>query len=140
MSHAGARAVVRGTVIHGEKQGRALGYPTANIRPAAGDLPPFGIYAGRVLNRPAAISVGVRPTFGRALEPLLEAYILDFDGCLYGQELEVELTEFLRPERRFDSIEELVAQIASDVATVRRLSEARDTSAASRNDANEQRH
>jgi riboflavin kinase / FMN adenylyltransferase len=111
---------VTGTVIRGDQRGRDLGFPTANIR-VPGDAPElrFGVYAGRALGRPAAVSVGVRPTFGTGLEPLLEAFILDFDGDLYGQELTVELIEYLRPELRFDSVEDLVAQMQADVAAVR---------------------
>jgi riboflavin kinase/FMN adenylyltransferase len=116
----GLPTAVVGVVVHGDHRGRELGYPTANI-PLAGPTAalPFGIYAGRVFGRPAAVSVGVRPTFGDGLAPILEAYVLDFDGDLYGQELTVELLEFLRPELRFDSLEELVEQIAADVDQVR---------------------
>ena len=115
---------VVGTVVRGEQRGRELGFPTANIRIAADAGLEFGVYAGRALGRPAAVSVGVRPTFGDELEPLLEAYIVDFDGDLYGRELTVELVEYLRPELRFDSVEDLVAQMHADVAAVRSLVDA----------------
>jgi Riboflavin kinase len=94
--------------------------PTANVRLGedAGDVA-FGVYAGRVDGRAAAISVGVRPSFGEWLEPLLEAHILDFSGALYGSEVVVELVQLLRPELAFESVDELVEQIHADVAAVR---------------------
>ena len=110
---------IAGEVIHGAQRGRELGFPTANIAMDAADDMRFGVYAGRALGRPAAVSVGVRPTFGTGLEPLAEVHILDFEGDLYGQELEVELLEFLRPEVAFGSADELVRQIDEDVAQVR---------------------
>ena len=79
------------------------------------------MYVGRVDGRLAAISIGVRPTFGDELEPLLEAYILDFDGDLYGQSVEVELVERIRGEMRFASVDALVDQMREDVRTVREL-------------------
>jgi len=85
-----------GTVVRGDQRGRTLGFPAANIRIPGLDASAFGVYAGRVDGRAAAISIGVRPTFGDDLEPLLEAYILDFDGDLYGLTVEVQLVERLR--------------------------------------------
>jgi riboflavin kinase / FMN adenylyltransferase len=82
---------------------------------------PFGVYAGKVDGRAAAISIGVRPTFGDGLEPLLEAHILDFSGDLYGSEVAVELVQRLRSERRFSGVEELLEQLHADVAAVRDL-------------------
>ena len=115
-----ARQLIRGTVIHGDHRGRELGFPTANVRldERAGDVA-FGVYAGRVDGRAAAISVGVRPSFGEGLEPLLEAHILDFSGDLYGSEIVVELVQLLRPELAFANVDELVEQIDADVAAVR---------------------
>lgn len=115
-------AVVRGVVVPGDRRGRLLGFPTANLRPGPGaELPPFGVYAGTAGGRPAAISIGVRPTYGSGLEPLLEAHLLDFAGDLYGSELEVVLLHRLRPELAFAGEAELIDQIAADVADVRRL-------------------
>lgn len=113
--------LITGTVVRGTRRGHALGFPTANLslRSRGGRIPPFGIYAGRALGRPAAISIGVRPTFGDSREPLVEVHVLDFDEDLYGFELEVELLEYLRPEARFDSAEALVEQMERDVAEVR---------------------
>jgi riboflavin kinase/FMN adenylyltransferase len=114
--------VLRGTVVEGDKRGRDLGFPTANLRLSLGlTIPAIGVYAGRLLGRPAAVSIGVRPTFGEGLEPTVEAYVLDFDGDLYGQELELELVAYVRQERRFDSVAALVHQIERDVRDVRTL-------------------
>ena len=120
MARSEARQLIRGTVIHGDHRGRELGFPTANVRldERAGDVA-FGVYAGRVDGRAAAISVGVRPSFGEGLEPLLEAHILDFSGDLYGTEIVVELVQLLRVELAFESVDELVEQIHADIADVR---------------------
>jgi riboflavin kinase/FMN adenylyltransferase len=116
---------IRGTVQHGDKLGRTIGYPTANI--ALGDYlrPAYGIYAvrgrladGRVLN--GAANLGIRPQFDPPKE-LLEPYFFDFSGDLYGQELTVELVRFLRPEAKFDSLDALTAQIEADCAEARRI-------------------
>lgn len=124
MSAPGANSRFAGVVIRGDRRGRLLGFPTANLRlpPEAGDLP-FGVYAGRALGHAAAVSIGVRPTFGDGLEPLAEVHVLDFEGDLYGQQLSVELHAYLRPERRFDTVEALKDQIAHDVAATRALIE-----------------
>lgn len=112
-----------GVVVRGDRRGRRLGYPTANI--PLGDAPlRHGVYAGRALGHAAAVSVGVRPTFGHGLEPLLEAHLLDFSGDLYGRELSVELLAFLRPEERFDDIDALRVQIEEDCAAARRIERA----------------
>jgi riboflavin kinase/FMN adenylyltransferase len=113
-------AIVRGAVVHGAKVGRTLGFPTANLKFGADACPPpFGIYAARVLGRPAAVSIGVRPTFGERLEPLLEAHIVGFDGDLYGHELTVELLAYLRDEVRFSTTDDLRRQILLDIRAVR---------------------
>ena len=117
---------VRGEVIHGDKRGRAIGYPTANMELGPYLRPRFGIYAvtGRVLATGEALkgaaSLGVRPMFDPPQE-LLEPYFFDFAGELYGQEIEVALCHFLRPEAKFDSLEALQAQMAEDCAQARRL-------------------
>ncbi len=103
--------------MHGEKRGRELGYPTANIVPREGFVAPAnGVYAGWANQHPAAINVGVRPTFQSALGLLVEPYLLDFDGDLYGQELKVAFAERLRGEQKFDSVDALKEQMAADVA------------------------
>jgi riboflavin kinase / FMN adenylyltransferase len=114
--------VLEGEVVHGDHRGRLLGFPTANLELARGiAMPARGIYAGRTLGRPAAVSIGVRPTFGDGLAPSVEVHVLGFDGDLYGRRLRVELVAFVRHEERFDSVDALVAQMADDVATVARL-------------------
>lgn len=127
--------LLRGTVVHGDRRGRLLGYPTANLAfgsytPA---LPALGIYFGHVAapardvgpGHPALISVGVRPTFEDDGRVLVEAFLLDWDGDLYDTELEVELLARLRDERRFDSAEALIAQMRRDEAEARRLATGR---------------
>ena len=116
---------IRGGVQHGDKLGRTIGYPTANL--ALGDYlrPAYGVYAvtarlgdGRVLH--GAANLGVRPQFDPPKE-LLEPYFFDFAEDLYGQEIEVALRHFLRPEAKFGSLDELTAQIAKDCEEARTL-------------------
>ena len=108
-----------GIVVSGDARGGTLGFPTANLRVDSDRLvPAFGIYAGGVLGHRAAVSVGVNPHYGGA-ERRIEAFVLDFDGDLYGRRLVVELWERLRDERAFASEAELVAQIARDVEATR---------------------
>jgi riboflavin kinase/FMN adenylyltransferase len=115
----GRRYVVEGTVVPGAGRGRGLGFPTANLfTPAGIQLPERGVYAGRALldegSWPAAVNVGINPTFGG--EPLhVEAHLLGFDGDLLGKVLAVEFWKRLRDEQRFGSAEELAAQIGEDV-------------------------
>ena len=117
---------IRGTVIHGDKRGREIGYPTANMDLGPYVRPRFGIYAvtGRVLatGEPlkGAASLGVRPMFDPPQE-LLEPYFFDFDRELYGEEIEVSLVRFLRPEAKFASLEALKAQMAEDCEQARKL-------------------
>jgi riboflavin kinase / FMN adenylyltransferase len=112
-------------VTAGNKRGKDLGYPTANLKPPERKvIPGHGIYAcwariGREI-LPAAVNVGVRPTFG-GTELLIEAHIIDFDREIYGSILTLEFVERLRPELQFDNADALVAAIRDDVAQVRRL-------------------
>jgi riboflavin kinase / FMN adenylyltransferase len=117
---------VRGIVVPGDRRGRELGFPTANLAvPARVCLPSDGIYAGTFIGedgveRGAAISLGRRPTFyAEAETSLLEAFVLDFDGDLYGQASKVRFVDRVRGEQRFDSVDALVAQMTIDVETVR---------------------
>ncbi|RPF71327.1 bifunctional riboflavin kinase/FAD synthetase [Aurantiacibacter spongiae] len=128
---------VRGTVVHGDKRGRELGYPTANIELGSYLRPRFGIYAvsGRVLATGqrllGAANVGVRPSFDPPRE-LLEPYFFDFTGDLYGQELDIAFRAFIRPEAKFDSMDELRAQMAKDCEeAVKRLGAPRNGEQAS---------
>jgi riboflavin kinase / FMN adenylyltransferase len=110
---------VEGTVVAGDARGGTLGYPTANLAVPAGLLvPAYGIYAGRVGDHRAAISIGVNPHYG-GHERRVEAFLLDFEGDLYGRRLIVELWKRLRGERAFDSEQELIDQIGRDVAKAR---------------------
>ena len=110
---------VEGLVVSGDQRGGTLGFPTANLAVDPNVLvPAFGIYAGAVGERRAAVSIGVNPHYGGS-ERRVEAYLLDWEGDLYGQRLVVELWRRLRDERAFASEEELVAQIARDVEETR---------------------
>jgi riboflavin kinase/FMN adenylyltransferase len=124
----GAPPLLRGNVVEGDHRGRELGFPTANLdfdyTPA---LPALGIYLGHVAvpersvgpGHPALVSVGVRPTFHDDGRVLVEVYLLDWDGDLYGAPLTVELDARLREERRFASVEALVEQMRGDEAEAR---------------------
>jgi riboflavin kinase/FMN adenylyltransferase len=115
-----------GAVAHGDKRGRELGFPTANLVPdEALALPGHGVYACLANGRPAAVSVGVRPTFQTGRGELVEAYILDFDDDIYESELRVDFLERLRGERRFESSQALVEQMHRDVAQTRGIAQAR---------------
>jgi riboflavin kinase / FMN adenylyltransferase len=110
---------VEGTVVSGDARGGTLGYPTANLAvPAEVIVPAYGIYAGRVGDHRAAISIGVNPHYG-GHERRIEAFLLDFEGNLYGAHLLVELWRRLRDERAFDSEQELIDQIGRDVDEAR---------------------
>jgi riboflavin kinase/FMN adenylyltransferase len=118
----GSTFQVSGTVAHGDERGRELGFPTANLVPdEAFSYPGHGVYACLANGRPSAVSIGVRPTFDTGRGELIEAYILDFDGDLYGQTMTLEFVERLRGERRFDSVEALVEQMHADVARTREI-------------------
>ena len=110
---------VEGIVVRGDGRGRELGFPTANLDVPVGLLvPPDGIYAGWARDRRAAVSIGTNPHFD-GVERRVEAHLLDFDGDLYGERLVVELWSLNREQRRFDSLEELVAAIDDDVEQTR---------------------
>ena len=117
---------IRGIVEHGDKRGRVIGYPTANLAIEGYLRPKYGIYAvtGRILATgqmlQGAANIGIRPQFEPAKE-LLEPYFFDFSGDLYGQEIEVAFHHFLRGEAKFDSLESLIDQMDKDCAEARRL-------------------
>ena len=121
-----------GEVAHGDKRGRELGYPTANIVPDAAFVTPgHGVYAALArtvgedgtagLARAAAVSIGVRPTFVTGRGELIEAYLLDFDGDIYGSTLELAFRKRLRGEKRFESVDALIEQMALDVEAARAI-------------------
>lgn len=117
---------IRGVVEHGDKRGRTIGYPTANLAIENYLRPRYGIYAvtGRVLASgevlKGAANIGVRPQFDPPKE-LLEPHFFDFSGDLYGQEIEIAFRHFLRPEAKFDSLDALVEQMDKDCARAREL-------------------
>ncbi|TMK75731.1 MAG: bifunctional riboflavin kinase/FAD synthetase [Actinobacteria bacterium] len=116
----GAPFLLEGTVVEGDGRGRELGFPTANIVPSD-DLvcPGHGVYAAFADGRPAAVNVGIRPTFETGRGLLVEAYLLDFDGDLYGRTLRIAFISRLRGERRFPGVKELIAQMHRDVEAAR---------------------
>jgi riboflavin kinase / FMN adenylyltransferase len=118
---------IAGEVVHGDERGRELGYPTANLVPEAAFVTPgHGVYAARATTStgetlPAAVSIGVRPTFVTGRGELIEAYLLDFAGDLYETRLELAFLKRLRGEKRFDSVDALIAQMALDVDAARAI-------------------
>ena len=114
-----------GDVVHGDERGRELGYPTANLVPDPRFVTPaHGVYAARATTStgeilPAAVSIGVRPTFVTGRGELIEAYLLDFAGDLYDTRLELAFLKRLRGEKRFASVDALIEQMARDVETAR---------------------
>jgi riboflavin kinase/FMN adenylyltransferase len=117
----GAPFMVQGEVVHGDKRGRDLGFPTANLVPRSGYVTPgHGVYACRTGDgHVAAVNVGVRPMFVTGRGELIEAYLLDFDGDLYGSELRLEFLKRLRGEKRFASVDALVEQMHRDAEQAR---------------------
>jgi riboflavin kinase/FMN adenylyltransferase len=125
---------VEGMVVRGDQRGRELGFPTANLlSPPLTAIPADGVYAGWLVRNPAraagdretplpaAISVGTNPTFDGERERRVEAFVLDFDGDLYDEQVAVDFAARLRPTVAFDSVEALIVQMDADVAEVRRL-------------------
>lgn len=122
---------VRGRVVAGDRRGRVLGFPTANLEPQSEILPRAGVYAGRLrlldAGEPgrgtlaaAVINVGYRPTFQDGRDLVVEAHLLEFAGDLYGRQVELHFDSLLREEKRFESAEALQAQIRKDVDEARR--------------------
>ncbi|HVW18686.1 MAG TPA: bifunctional riboflavin kinase/FAD synthetase [Solirubrobacteraceae bacterium] len=116
----GAPFTMSGEVVHGEKRGRTLGFPTANLIPPEGYVVPgHGVYAALADGMPAAVSIGVRPQFQTGLGELIEAFVIDWEGDLYGRTLKLELLKRLRGERRFPAVEDLLEQMRRDVDEAR---------------------
>jgi riboflavin kinase / FMN adenylyltransferase len=122
---------MRGEVVHGDERGRELGFPTANLIPDdALVCPGHGVYAcladtgAGAAPLPAAVNIGVRPTFDTGRGELIEAYILDFEGDVYGKQLRLDFLSRLRGERRFSSAEALVEQMHRDVERTREIAAA----------------
>jgi riboflavin kinase/FMN adenylyltransferase len=118
----GRRYSIVGEVTRGRGMGRQLGFPTANIPPHNLALPAHGVYVAETLIdgvwRPSAVNIGIAPTLQHD-SPVVEVYVLDFEGDLVGRELEVRFHRRLRPEKKYPSLEHLIAAIAEDVAAVR---------------------
>jgi riboflavin kinase / FMN adenylyltransferase len=118
----GAPFMVEGPVVKGDQRGRELGFPTANIVPDDRlVIPGHGVYAAFANGVPAAVNVGVRPTFESGRGVLIETYLIDRDEDLYGQNLRVAFVERLRGEKRYPSVEELVSQMHRDVEDAKRV-------------------
>jgi riboflavin kinase / FMN adenylyltransferase len=116
---------ILGTVASGAGRGRGIGFPTANLSTHNERFPPNGVYAVRALLDSrwyeGVANVGVRPTVGGTVDRVLEVHIFDYSGDCYGRDLEVKFEHYLRPEKKFSSIEELRMQIVRDVADARRI-------------------
>ncbi len=118
----GTPYMLEGEVVGGEKRGRELGFPTANIVPDPRLVTPgHGVYAAFANGHPAAVNVGTRPTFDSALGVLIETYLIDFSGDLYGQNLRVAFVEKLRDEIAYEGVDPLIKQMRSDVEEARRI-------------------
>ncbi len=118
----GAPFMVEGTVVRGDQRGRELGFPTANIVPDDRlAIPGHGVYAAFADGVPAAVNVGIRPTFESGRGVLIETYLIDREDDLYGRELRVAFVERLRGEKRFANVEDLIAQMRRDVEEARRV-------------------
>ena len=118
----GTPYMLEGEVVGGEKRGRELGFPTANIVPDPRLVTPgHGVYAAFANGHPAAVNVGTRPTFDSKLGVLVETFLIDFSGDLYGQTLRVAFVEKLRDEIAYEAVEPLLEQMHTDVEEARRI-------------------
>lgn len=120
---------LRGVVSHGDKRGRVLGFPTANLNSQTPQAMAFGVYASetRIIGREDRVfrsvtSYGTRPTFD-GIDTRIETHILDFNEDIYGNEIEVQLLAFIRPELRFTTVDALIDAIHGDIAAVRNLTD-----------------
>ncbi len=122
----GGPFLFEGVVVHGDKRGRELGMPTANIVPDdAYVCPGHGVYAAWANGHPSAVNVGVRPTFATGRGLLVEAHLIGFEGDIYGETLRIAFLDRLRGEKRFDSVDDRVVQMNRDVQEAKRITEAR---------------
>ncbi|MCQ2506118.1 MAG: riboflavin kinase [Lachnospiraceae bacterium] len=120
--------ILKGEVIHGKEKGRKIGFPTVNLLPEAGfSLPETGVYASKVvlMEKPRPFigitNVGLRPTADDENGITIETHILDYEGDLYGQKIELEICDFLRPIQKFESMEALGEQLKKDKENARKL-------------------
>jgi riboflavin kinase/FMN adenylyltransferase len=116
---------IDGTVVEGKRRGRELGFPTANLRTENELLPPHGVYATTTtidgIVHPSLTNVGVRPTFGDTTKTVIEAFVLGFNGNLYGHQLRLGFVQRLRDERKFEDVDALRAQMDADRRRAERL-------------------
>ena len=120
----GGPFLFEGEVVAGDRRGRELGMPTANLVPDERYVVPgHGVYAAWAHGYPAAVNVGVRPTFETGRGLLVEAHLIDFEGDLYGETLRIAFIERLRGEKRFENVDDLVAQMNRDVDEAKRIAE-----------------
>jgi riboflavin kinase/FMN adenylyltransferase len=121
----GGPFLFEGEVVAGDRRGRELGMPTANLVPDERYVVPgHGVYAAWAHGHPAAVNVGVRPMFETGRGLLVEAHLIGFEGDIYGEMLRIAFLERLRGEKRFDSVDELIAQMNRDVEDAKRIAEA----------------
>jgi riboflavin kinase/FMN adenylyltransferase len=113
-----------GEVVTGDRRGRELGVPTANLVPDDAYVAPgHGVYAAAANGYPTAVNVGVRPTFESGRGLLVEAHLIGFEGDLYGQQLRIAFLERMRGEKRFDSVDELVEQMQRDLVEAQKIAD-----------------
>jgi riboflavin kinase / FMN adenylyltransferase len=121
----GGPFLFEGEVVEGDRRGRELGVPTANLVPDDALVSPgHGVYAAWAHGYPAAVNVGVRPTFETGRGLLIEAHLIDFEGDLYGEALRIAFLERMRGEKRFDSVDDLVDQMQRDIVQAREIAAA----------------
>jgi riboflavin kinase / FMN adenylyltransferase len=121
----GGPFLFEGEVVEGDRRGRDLGVPTANLVPDDALVSPgHGVYAAWAHGYPAAVNVGVRPTFETGRGLLVEAHLIGFDGDLYGETLRIAFIERMRGEKRFDSVDELVEQMQRDLVQAKEITAA----------------
>jgi riboflavin kinase/FMN adenylyltransferase len=126
----GGPFIMEGEVVHGDKRGRTLGVPTANLVPDEAFVHPgHGVYAAWAHGHCAAVNVGVRPQFQTGRGLLVEAYLIDFEGDIYGETLRIAFIERLRGERRFESVDALVEQMKRDISEAESICAAATVSA-----------
>ena len=116
--------ILKGEVVHGKALGRTVGMPTANLKISEGALPENGVYATRIIIDgqiySSVTNIGSRPSVDDNEQVTVETYILDFDKDIYGKKVELELHQFLRPIRKFNSLEEVFTQVKKDVKEVKK--------------------
>ncbi|HEX3420652.1 MAG TPA: bifunctional riboflavin kinase/FAD synthetase [Candidatus Udaeobacter sp.] len=124
----GREYTILGTVVRGDDLGKKIGFPTANLSAHSEQFPPNGVYFAEAklddAVYPGVVNLGYRPTVSSSKDRILEVYLLDFDGDIYGKDLELRFICYLRPEKKFENVDALVCQIESDVQQARKLAAA----------------